>query len=403
MRLSSLSFPASTGSLSLVAGAALTALLVVAGCTSDDTAATPSGTAGAAGTTGGGGAAGAAGSSGTPVALDQLGTAIAPVICDILKTCQGPGFGLAFSSAEACQKQIADGFADASYPTLKDEVDSGTVVFDGTKAAACLDQIKALGCDYPTSRIASVCQDLLAGQVAEGASCTSGDECTVGHYCKVDAACPGKCTPLEAAGGACKKSDDCVSGLVCDGDSSQCVKPAAIGQACKQGKPPCNLDGLCVGVDDAKKTPGMCTTYTAALSAAQGASCDIAKTQLCLPALACAVATIDATGATYSCVPRVTSGAACKLAIPSMCPTGEYCDGIDTTKGKIDGTCKALPTQGQDCAPNLAGANCAEGLVCGADLTCKARGKNGVACADKSECYGACVNKVCAPTNACTN
>jgi hypothetical protein len=102
-------------------------------------------------------------------------------------------------------------------------------------------------------------------------------------------------------------------------------------------------------------------------------------------------------------VARVASGAACKLAFPTMCPAGEYCDGVNPTMGKIDGTCKPLPTQGQDCIQDQGSSGCVEGLVCGgSDKKCKPIGKNGAACTSRSECYGVCTNGVCAAENACS-
>ena len=61
------------------------------------------------------------------------------------------------------------------------------------------------------------------------------------------------------------------------------VSPAAVGENCEYGSPPCTLGLLCLGKDDTKQTPGVCHSVADAFSAAAGAPCDLVAGDLCSP------------------------------------------------------------------------------------------------------------------------
>jgi hypothetical protein len=91
-------------------------------------------------------------------------------------------------------------------------------------------------------------------------------------------------------------------------------------------------------------------------------------------------------------IPKVADGGMC--AQDYEC-TGGYCDGASNSM--VNGTCKPLPTAGQDC-----NEKCAQGLYCGYDQTamkeaCQAVKANGSACVSNDECTSNhCVSSTCA-------
>jgi hypothetical protein len=367
--------------LFLVAGS----LLVVPACSGDD---------------GSGGA-----TSGAPT-LDELGPQLIAAICDAQLACLGP-LADALGSVNDCKTQQTAQFNEAALPTLKADVEAGKASYDGSKASACLAQIRGLGCSLQTTRILDLapCKGLLVGKTAEGGDCTSDAQCTQGLFCKVSGACPGKCSPRGAEGSGCAGNDDCQGGLTCDGiqGSKTCSKPVASGGPCGSATPGCVAGTLCVGASSG--STGSCKPFPEIFSAASGAACDITKTQLCQGGQSCQIDKLDATGASFSCTAKVASGAACKVAIPDVCPTGEFCDGVDLNAKPpvVDGTCKKLPAAGQPCGKPFQGSGCGQGLFCSTEGTCKAPAKNGAACTSGRDCLsGQCQGGACVPEDACT-
>jgi hypothetical protein len=367
--------------LLLVAGS----LLAVPACSGDD---------------GSGGA-----TPGAPT-LDELGPQIIAAICDAQLACLGP-LADALGGASDCKTQQTAQFNEASLPTLKADVEAGKATYDGSKASACLAQIRTLGCSLQTTRLLELpsCKGLFVGKTAAGGDCTSDAQCAQDLRCEVGGACPGKCSPRGAEGGACSRDDDCQGGLTCDSiqGSQQCSKPVASGGPCGSTTPVCVAGTLCVGASGNGVT-GTCKPFSEIFSAASGAACDITKTQLCQGGQSCQIDKLDATGASFSCASKVASGAACKVAIPEVCPAGEYCDGVDLNAKPpvIDGTCKKIPAEGQPCGKPFQGSGCASGLFCSPEGTCKAPVKNGAACSSDRDCLsGHCQGGACVPEDAC--
>jgi len=91
-------------------------------------------------------------------------------------------------------------------------------------------------------------------------------------------------------------------------------------------------------------------------------------------------------------IPKVADGGAC--AQDYEC-TSDNCEGA--TNSSANGTCKPLPTAGQDCTDH-----CAQGLFCGYDQTamkeaCQPVKSNGSTCVSNDECTsGHCVSSACA-------
>ncbi len=94
------------------------------------------------------------------------------------------------------------------------------------------------------------------------------------------------------------------------------------------------------------------------------------------------------------------SGGGCTLAVPDMCPSGEYC------QLGAPSQCTALPKNGEPCAGGLIlKPNCQAYNRC-VNGTCRAMGINGNTCVDDKECYsGFCDSAAggfCAPPH-CTS
>ena len=232
------------------------------------------------------------------------------------------------------------------------------------------------------------CKQALGGLLAEGEACAHSLECEAGLYCSADA-CPGTCSaPLEN-GDACGETDVCAPGLTCfDG---VCTPLGAEGDECgADALPGCVTGFVCLNEDRDMMTPGTCFSATDVFVASEGQSCNLGRTPtLCREGLSCPLVL----GAT--CQEPVESGAACELAVPDMCPEGEYCSFGNPS-------CLPLPGNGEACAPGISlKPRCKAYLRC-VNEVCRRLGDNGDACGAGAECYsgvcgddGECVASMC--------
>src|SRR5207247_10535588 len=98
----------------------------------------------------------------------------------------------------------------------------------------------------------------------------------------------------------------------------------------------------------------------------------------------------------------------CKVAVPGMCPAGQYCQ--QTVALMTDGTCTALPGVGSPCrAPPFPGVlvdPCLGDAACitdGSASTCRELQVNGAACSVDAECWsGRCTSGTCAEPEVCS-
>ncbi len=337
------------------------------------------------------------GGSTQPLPFASLPASYAKAACDSARACWGDVFAI-LTGGESCEDNTETAISD-ELGRLDQAISSGKVKYDGTRAQACFDALVARGCS--DDREPAACDAVLNGTVAVGGDCATRFECVGGDtYCKSDGSCPGKCAPRESAGGPCSANDDCASGLQCDRAVGRCFAPAGAGDRCGGGsEPECGAGLFCLGEDEDKSQPGNCRTIQEAFSGDSGERCLVA-TPLCKANLRCIVEGVDtATGSiTARCGTPVSSGAACKIAVPDMCPADEYCA---APPDMLDGRCTKKPGAGAACVVRGKDQICASGLRCDGG-TCRARQRLGGSCQADAVCYSEhCRSGGCASGNAC--
>jgi hypothetical protein len=182
----------------------------------------------------------------------------------------------------------------ASFAQIRADVNAGKISFDGVAAAACLDAVSKVSCNYSdrTPFDDAICNRVVVGAAAEGASCVINAECAGGncdHSCyqaTANACCLGKCGkprlvlgPGDVCGAPFTK---CAPDLYCAGvcrprtpDGQPCASPdvCPIGHLCFgltfmtmgtcQRKPadgkPCFDDGCDLDDDYCEPVTKLCT------------------------------------------------------------------------------------------------------------------------------------------------
>jgi hypothetical protein len=338
--------------------------------------------------------------AGQPIPFDELPARYTKAFCDAARACWGDALEI-LTGGESCEDRFG--------PTLSEELDrmkpgieSGKIKYDGTRAQACFDAVAAAGCndgDEPQA-----CTDLLDGTLAAGSDCASNFECKGSDaYCKSSGTCPGRCSPRESVEGPCSADDDCQPGLRCDREVGRCFLPAGAGDRCEGGTEPNCGEGLfCLGAENDSGKSGNCRTIDEAFSSSEGEGCYFGGAPLCAGALRCIVQGVDTTTGSIQtrCGPAVSSGAACKIAIPDMCPADEYCA---VPRDALDGRCTKRPAAGAACATQGSDppAICARGLACDGGQ-CRPRQRLGGSCQENAGCYSDhCSSGGCVSANGC--
>ena len=279
-------------------------------------------------------------------------------------------------NAASCKYQVACGGlpdmatcvaiiqAPGYQATVEQDIASGTVKYDATKAAACVDLLERVygaGCTRSGQVSAGghsagtvACDGVFAGTVTLGGSCFFSEECMDGAYCQpIDSncfnflqCCAGNCVaepPQVSAGGDCSEGQRCPRGYYCDpalsGGPRTCLATLAEGAACAP-EADC-AEPLFCDLDPATQT-GTCRR-----PAASGGSCNAA---ISVPSCDDVRDHCDATTAT--CTPRGAPGASC--ADQDSCVSYASCDGT---------TCVAAAGLGETCG-GANGIGCLAGLQC---------------------------------------
>ncbi len=333
------------------------------------------------------------------VPLADLPGLYAGAACKAAQSCYGALYAV-FTAGEDCAKTYETAISD-DLPRLEQGIEAGTVVYDGSKVKACLSAVEKSGCGLNGEP--PECTAALDGTVEVGGDCQMNTECKGGDtLCKVEAACPGKCAKKGLAGADCERESDCTAALKCSKDTNKCVAPAAEGQACEGGgtAPECQPGLFCLGSDNDGKKPGSCKTLADGFSGKSGDACWFEGKPACTTDLRCVVESIDfATGKIATkCGAGFASGAACKIAIPDGCPTGEYCK---VAAKAIDGTCTPRPKAGEPCGKLFDDDVCAADTRCEGGQ-CRPRQNLGGKCSTDEVCYSDnCASGGCAPSGAC--
>ncbi|HMF44778.1 MAG TPA: hypothetical protein VKQ32_29090 [Polyangia bacterium] len=255
--------------------------------------------------------------------------------------------------------------------TLKQDIASGKVRYDGAKATACADLLHRLyGAECSQAALAAVpdrnstvCDQVFTGTVAIGGACFFSEDCAGGGSCVPSdltcsrslQCCPGTCqantTTTVPVGGSCASGEICAGDSYCDtsvsGVAGTCKLPTAgDGAACSAAIPCvaplyCDLDSG-TGMGTCRRpaaTGGACSTSVAFSSCDDGRDyCD----QL-----------------TVTCTRRVAPG--------GDCASGQTCVGYTECMGS---TCVAQPKPGEACSTN--GPSCLGTVLCdAASSTCK--------------------------------
>jgi hypothetical protein len=340
----------------------------------------------------------------TGISLEELPPKYAEVLCDALRDCSGL-FGEIIGES-GCEAEFEKQLTDTFIPQVEGYLADKTVVYHADKVQACLDAIKAGGCDVLNGVSPAACEDAIEGTVASGGDCDATTECAGSDFCAFESSsCPGKCTALKSEGSPCDGEDNCQDGLTCQSgsmpDQRTCRKPAASGEACDGASAPdCEAGLACIGAMGS--TSGSCKSFDQIQTKGLGEVCDFEKGELCQEGLSCSIEQVSATP-TFKCVGASATGAACRPGIPDPCPADEYCD-ADLMTGSADGICHKLPTDGQACVdtPVPFGPLCATAHVCDGTQTCRARQTIGGACVEDGICYSeTCESGKCAAPPAC--
>lgn len=331
------------------------------------------------------------------IAFEELPALYADAACEAYQNCIGPLFSLYLNGSD-CSSLTAKRFENGTFSLIAKKIEQGTVQYAATQAQGCLDALRQLSCAQLLERDQPECLEALDGLVALGSDCDLSEECAGSALCQSsDGTCPGRCVALLSAGQACATDSACDDGLQCSKETKLCVKPATDGQDCEYGSPPCGPGLLCLGKDDDKQTPGTCHDAKAALSGAEGESCDPGAGMLCKSGLSCVAQSYDASAqvVVWSCVKTGTykTGEACKPGAPEACSSGNYCQ--TSILDRLNGNCTAVPDAKQSCGTGF-GAQCKTGAVCVAGL-CQNYAANGVDCSGDDMCY----SEHCGSTGGC--
>jgi hypothetical protein len=339
---------------------------------------------------------GSSNGSSSSIAFADLPAKYAEAACAAYQACYGSIFALYLNGVD-CVQLMTQRLENGTFSLLDGKIAEGTVVYDASKAAACLTAISQLDCAALMNRDQPECLAALDGTVPLGGDCDLNEECKGSALCQSSSGtCPGQCVSLLSAGQACTADANCSNGLLCSSETKLCVKPAATGEACEYGSPPCGTGLLCLGKDDTLHIPGTCQSAITALKGAEGDVCDPTAGNLCKTGVSCILDSVDIAGLqlVWKCVATGTyeAGEDCKPGIPEACSSGNYCN---TGLNPLSGTCTAIPDAKEACGTGF-GAECKPGAVCVQDV-CENYAANGVSCTGDAMCY----SEYCGASGGC--
>ena len=271
-------------------------------------------------------------------------------LCGFRKAC---GFADPSASCALVLSSVRLG-PGCSLPLLA-AVDAGRVIFDATRAGACLARTTVCGSTY------DACTGVFRGTGAENSSCATSPECTPGLYCDLNTSCPGICRPQQSAGATVSTLLACSTppfDLLADG-GVYCEAFVGLGDQCRDSAGPrCQFGLNC--------SQGVCVA-----THALGGSCSTQDD--CSVGLRC-------------------SGGVCT----SFGSTGETCSSSSCKFGLAcrNGACGTPPTLGQSCRADY---RCSLGLRCDGTADSCVSAEVGAACREYYDCRSglSCQNGKC--------
>jgi len=285
--------------------------------------------------------------------------AFAKAVCEVQSKCRQE----AHYVEQQCEGEARALFA----PDLDKVVKVGKATFVASEAQACLDGLRARGCDLYAPDV-SACKRAVKGTLAVGAPCNWLYECAAGLCTpEVAGSCPAMCKPVSVEGGPCDPACDDRAGLRCI--DNVCSRLHTGDQKCKS-QSDCAAGFWCDGFDTCQQR------------AFAQAVCE--DDHMCADGLWC-----DRSPEGGLCRNQIATGQACAAriaeAIQNACVTGDVCKGFTFAKaGSTPGTCTPIGEIGAGCVASAQVTGCGDGLVC----------TNG-ACADKP------VSGPCTSTDDC--
>lgn len=346
-----------------------------------------------------------AGGSAEAPTLDELPELLVEALCPELESCLGEDAARIYFGDGGCVERLQIQLEDGDFAATQAAVEAGRVRYDGTQVRACLAAFNGIGCGFQTRRVftSEACSAVLEGDIEVGGDCALDEECKGSAFCKRDGdSCPGTCTALLEAGEACTRDDDCAEGLTCPGGSQRCVAPGRLGESCGTATDaPCAAGLVCIGAEAASGQAGECGDPEELYVAQLGEECDLESAAFCEDDLACAIVTPIEGEPRFTCQARVEIGDACSFGLPSQCPSGSFCSGLDFSGADFEGTCAELPDENDQCNES-GGQECADGLICGPDSVCRELGRLGDGCVDDVGCASEhCDDGACARPATC--
>jgi hypothetical protein len=278
------------------------------------------------------------------IALSDLPAAATDILCTYAARCGE------MPDVDSCK---AAGGTDMGQ--LLADVKAGKTKYDGKAAAACLDAMSSMSCNYsdPVNDGEQACKDTFKGTVAAGGDCFINEEC-ISMQCELTgtctigvACCAGTCTagPVGIGSGCSWGGPVCVDTAYCPSELvATCMARAAVGQSCDTSSPEdsCVAGAYCVANGS--------NTGTCGKLPAEGQSCYPTGASY-WPACDSMLDYCD--NVTLKCVPKVAVGSVCSVSV--SCVDYAACDAT--------GRCAALAGAGEVC-DDLTEPRCLGSLLC---------------------------------------
>jgi hypothetical protein len=318
--------------------------------------------------------------------------------------------------AQSCVGGPAEGWALYKNPEIdcaegERVLARGTIRFDQEQARACLVQIQGATCrrilDFEDEGHAGTpaCGKVLAGTVAEGAPCHSG-ECLPGLFCSHDAsACPGTCKPLVPVGSPCVVGDSCAEGAMCWGadiNNRHCEPappppaPLGEGEVCGSMVPQAPRCGPGLHCDEQPDGVGFCRKLPGEGEACEGI-CDVTfyckGLKMVLP---------DQIVAPGTCAPLRKMKDTCSETTREAGGVIAYGDRCEALTVCWDGTCELQARLGEVCLDGQKSRGCLQGYCESSTGQCAPLKPDGVRCMLDLECAGGfCDSGACRRGGSC--